>query len=163
MDPFHLYAVIKRCKKRSKKMAPCILLCFSNTGVSVVTGDEQCHNLLIQNSELCYQSSLLPTYGGRWPTHTIVGTLYSVGDLFRGGTYRRVAAGVAVKMVSSQPAGKQSLLKSSHGLEKVGSRRRREDDTGEKKKAKRYGILEDYNNRQHDIRILFYWGCCTIT
>ena len=83
-------------------------------------------------------------------------TSYSVGNLFRGGTYRRVAAGVAVKMVSSQPAGKQSLLKSSHGLEKVGSRRRREDDMGEKKKAKRCGILEDYNNRQHAIRILFY-------
>ena len=115
-------------------MAPCILLCFSNTGVSVVTGDEQCHNLLIQNSELCYQSSLLLRYGGRWPTHTIVGTLYSVGDLFRGGTYRRVAAGV--KMVSSQPAGKQSLLKSSHGLEKVGSRRRREDDMGRRRRQR---------------------------
>ena len=60
-------------------MAPCILLCFSNTGVSVVTGDEQCHNLLIQNSELCYQSSLLPTYVGRWPTHTIVGLHIQLG------------------------------------------------------------------------------------
>ena len=125
-------------------------------------GDGQCHNILIQNSELGYQSSLLPRYGGRWPTHTVVGLHIQLGNLFRDGTYRRVAAGV--KMVSSQPAGKQSLLKSSHGLEKVGSRRRREDGMGEKKKkAKICGILEDYNNRQHDIRILFYWGCCTIT
>lgn len=49
------------------------------------------------------------------------------------------SAGVAVKMVSSQPAGKQSLLKSSHGLEKVGSRRRRGNDKEGEEEAKERG------------------------
>ena len=74
------------------------------------------------------------------PTLAIVELHIQLGNLTRWWDIEEgkgwVAAPVKMVSLSSQPAGKQPL-KSSHGLEKVGSRRRRGNDMGEKKKPKR--------------------------
>ena len=59
-----------------------------------------------------------------------------MGDIEEGKGW--VAASVKMVSLSSQPAGKQPL-KSSHGLEKVGSTRRRGNDKEGEEEAKERG------------------------